>query len=320
MHTRRRRTRAALALAALCGALVALPSAGVGAVPVSSGEPDLQIIGAPYWPGWDIARDVATCIPDDGAFTFGWVLDGFGGLHGFSVAAVDDLEPLQPPDPSLLQFEEGYAYTPGVDQYRAAVTVACGNDPTDEMWAQGYVINGAGKMWGFSYNRELPGPAGVGHYGIVGDWVEGATPLFEVADVFGLGYVVDGHGDLGVWGFVDLAETQAQNIVIPSGPHWSWDIARGMAQSIECAADPLADAQVLDGWGALHYVTLSTLDDRAPLGGGPYWPGWDIARGAGLLSYGYGTGADQVFANGLIVDGWGGLHPYWGSQPSNCLS
>ena len=34
-----------------------------------------------YWHGWDIARDFAF-LPDS---TGGYVLDGYGGLHGFSV-------------------------------------------------------------------------------------------------------------------------------------------------------------------------------------------------------------------------------------------
>ena len=39
--------------------------------------------GTPYWPGWDIARAVS--ITPDGHS--GFVLDGFGGLHGFGIGA-----------------------------------------------------------------------------------------------------------------------------------------------------------------------------------------------------------------------------------------
>jgi hypothetical protein len=43
-----------------------------------------------------------------------------------------------------------------------------------------------------------------------------------------------------------------------------------------------------------------------PYSGGPYWAGWDIARGVVLLHSGAG-GA------GYVVDGWGGLHPFGGA-------
>ncbi|MCU1460186.1 MAG: hypothetical protein JWO37_261 [Acidimicrobiales bacterium] len=60
---------------------------------------------------------------------------------------------------------------------------------------------------------------------------------------------------------------------------------------------------------ALVALTVPSLG-RAPVAaaagppvptGGPYWPGWDIARGVAV-------GIDG--AGGLVVDGWGGLHPF----------
>ncbi len=52
----------------------------------------------------------------------------------------------------------------------------------------------------------------------------------------------------------------------------------------------------LDGYGGLH-----PDGGTAPAGGGPYWPGWKIARAAVLTSDGGG---------GLELDGYGGLHPF----------
>jgi hypothetical protein len=40
-------------------------------------------VGAPYWPGWSIARGVVAF-----AAGGGFVLDGFGGLHPFASAGL----------------------------------------------------------------------------------------------------------------------------------------------------------------------------------------------------------------------------------------
>ena len=65
---------------------------------------------------------------------------------------------------------------------------------------------------------------------------------------------------------------------------------------------------------ALVSLTIPTLS-RAPVAaaavpltpvGGPYWPGWDIARGVAVRLDGTG---------GLVLDGWGGLHPFGLSGP-----
>jgi len=57
---------------------------------------------------------------------------------------------------------------------------------------------------------------------------------------------------------------------------------------------------ILDGWGGPHPfgTALST-------NGGPYWPGWDIARGIVLVPDGSGGAS-----GGYILDGWGGMHPF----------
>jgi hypothetical protein len=57
---------------------------------------------------------------------------------------------------------------------------------------------------------------------------------------------------------------------------------------------------VLDGFGGLHPFRVGGRNVPA-VHGGPYWPGWDIARGVAILPDGTG---------GYIVDGSGGVHPF----------
>jgi uncharacterized protein YvpB len=46
------------------------------------GDTAVNVKGAPYWPGWDIARAVQA--REDGSG--GWTLDGFGGIHAWGTA------------------------------------------------------------------------------------------------------------------------------------------------------------------------------------------------------------------------------------------
>ena len=46
---------------------------------------------------------------------------------------------------------------------------------------------------------------------------------------------------------------------------------------------------------------MGTGPTPPPTAGGPYWPGWDIARGAAVLPNGTG---------GYILDAFGALHPF----------
>jgi hypothetical protein len=59
---------------------------------------------------------------------------------------------------------------------------------------------------------------------------------------------------------------------------------------------------VLDGWGGIH-----PFGNAAKVSGGPWWPGWDIARRLVLL-----PGSSNA---GYVVDGWGGLHAFGGAPP-----
>ncbi len=57
----------------------------------------------------------------------------------------------------------------------------------------------------------------------------------------------------------------------------------------------------LDGFGGLHPFRVGTTATAPATSGSQYWPGWDIARGVGVLPDG---------AGGYTLDGFGGLHPF----------
>ena len=57
----------------------------------------------------------------------------------------------------------------------------------------------------------------------------------------------------------------------------------------------------LDGFGGLHPFRVGTGPAPPAVSGGPYWNGWDIARGTAVLPSGTG---------GYVLDGFGGVHPF----------
>ena len=58
--------------------------------------------------------------------------------------------------------------------------------------------------------------------------------------------------------------------------------------------------QLLDGWGGIH-----SFGGAATVTPGPYWQGWDIARGMVMRPDG---------TSGYVLDGWGGVQPF-GAAP-----
>ena len=94
-----------------------------------------------YWPGWDIARDVAL-LPDG---TGGYVLDGWGGLHPFG-----DRQP------------------PGAAHGHRPVTGRLGHRPRRRVLPDGtggYVLDGYGGLHPFAIgNHPLPPAASAGYW------------------------------------------------------------------------------------------------------------------------------------------------------------
>jgi hypothetical protein len=81
-------------------------------------------------------------------------------------------------------------------------------------------------------------------------------------------------------------------------------IGTGAASAPSTPVMPAANTTggfVLDGYGGLHPFAVGNNAKPPVTWGGPYWRGWDIARGVALLPSGTG---------GYVVDGYGGLHPF----------
>ena len=123
------------------------------------------------------------------------------------------------------------------------------------------------------------------------------------------GYTLDGLGGLHAFGINGHARPSTPT----GGPYWKgWDIARGIAlvpADPRNPASPPAGGFVLDGFGGLHYFTTNPAVAPPTIAGAPYWNGWDIARGIVILTDAGG------YQGGFVVDAWGGLHPF-GIGPS----
>jgi spore germination protein YaaH len=65
---------------------------GINGAPVAA---TTSISGGSYWPGWDIARDIALVAGDGGHS--GYLLDGYGGIHPFNAADGAALPPIAGP-------------------------------------------------------------------------------------------------------------------------------------------------------------------------------------------------------------------------------
>ena len=57
----------------------------------------------------------------------------------------------------------------------------------------------------------------------------------------------------------------------------------------------------VDGFGGLHRFRVGAGPALGAVRGGPYWSGWDIARGVAML---------PDHSGGYVLDGFGGLHPF----------
>jgi hypothetical protein len=197
--------------------------------------------GGGYWLNWDIARDFAW-LPDGSG---GYVLDGYGGLTGFSVNGASIPPPVQ-----------GAAYWSGRDIARKVVIFTDGKG--------GYVLDSFGGVHPFGIGQAAP-PAPV-----LTDYWPNWNIARDIAVIPGThsGYVLEGYG--GVHSFAPPGQPLPSGFT--NGPYWSgWDIARGIWLLPSSTLSAPA-GYVLDGYGGVHQIGTAP-----PVARYPYWPGWDIA-------------------------------------------
>ena len=77
--------------------------------------------------------------------------------------------------------------------------------------------------------------------------------------------------------------------------------AVGPSAATPAVGRPRSGGYDVDGYGGVHPLRVAPGPNPSRITGGPYWSGWDIARGVAILPNGTG---------GYVLDGWGGLHPF----------
>jgi hypothetical protein len=189
-----------------------------------------------YWPNWKIARSGAL-LPDGSG---GYVLDGFGGIHGFGQAAAVT-----------------GAYWPSWDIARDLALL-----PTSTAaHAQGYVLEGFGGLHPF-------GGAPAARLSTYWSNWDIARRVVLLSDGTG-GYVMDAYGGLHPF----AVGTNAMPPAITNFAYWpGWQIARDVTLQPGSTAANVAGV-TLDGFGGVHpFGSAGAVTDNA------YWSGWDIAR------------------------------------------
>ena len=289
--------------------------------------------GAPYWPGWDIARAMVVTSTDAAGLPDGrqgYVLDGFGGLHGWGgapdigappyTAGRDQArgleihhDPLGVPDGGWMLDAGG-----GIHAFGAAPAPAAAVSPAAPVWQALHAAGGAlyaVPRWGAistlgtGVSPYWDGYSDWGSWDILRDLVlvGPSNPLAVAQPVSSAagaalawasrahgGAVLDGWGGIHPFGGLALDTSGA--------PYWrGWDIARSLV-----LRDDGSGGWILDGYGGVH-----AFGAAPPVSGSPYWKGWDIARALVVTSRGADGLADG--RQGYVLDGYGGLHPFGGA-------
>jgi uncharacterized protein YkwD len=191
----------------------------------------LTTSGAPYWGGFDIARDFAF-LPNG---TGGYLLDGYGGIHPFGVNGH-----AAPPAAA------GAPYWGGFDIAREIVILSDGTG--------GYVMDGYGGLHPFAIGTN-PIPAAVTGAAYWPGWkIARQVVLIPGTKA---GYVLDGYG--GLHGFNGA-------LAVPAPAYWQgWDIARSL-WLLPSSTLSAPKGYTLDGYGGLH--PFGGAPRPAPA---PYW-------------------------------------------------
>jgi hypothetical protein len=225
-----------------------------------------------YWPNWKIAR-AAALLPDSSG---GYVMDGYGGLHEFTVGSN--------PMPAAAT---GFGYWPGWDIARDLLLLptATASQP------QGYTMDGFGGLHPF-------GGAPAPHFSAYWPNWDIAKRAVLLSDGTG-GYVMDGFGGLHPF----AVGSNPMPPAITNFGYWpNWNIARDIALLPGSTAANVG-GMTIDGWGGVH-----PFGNASAVSGFAYWPNWDIARTIRLS-----PASTAAKPQGWVMDGFGGLHPFGGA-------
>lgn len=258
---RRFRTVIAVSCAAVALAMLGIGTATANAPAVHATATAIDLRGAPYWPGWDIATGVALQHNGHG----GYVLDGWGGLHAFGGAPA--LKPSK--------------YVPGsVVAHNLALA---GDD------AGGVVVNTHAKTYPFPLLTTTT------YTTCDQTWRIGVPTRAIALDPTGVGtpptlaYNLNG-ATLDAWGGIHAFCTTSEHLDTTGASYWrGWKIARGLA-----LLPGGAGGFTLDGWGGVHAFGRAKIV-RPP---DSYWGpvagrrAWDIARSVAIDGHGNGVVLD----------------------------
>lgn len=239
----------------------------------------LNTAGAGYWNGWDIVRAVSVRADGSG----GWQLDGYGGIHAFGAAP-------RIATPAYWGWDIARAFV---------VTSRDSNGLLDGR--QGYLLDGYGGLHPWGGAPALPAPPYPGR-----DVVRGLEIHYDVNQRPDGGWTLDTRGRISPFG-----AAPALPISLPNAPVFQ---------------------QLHGGAGAGYVVARYGVITTYGSGISPYWTGysdwgsWDILRDIVLVnptnpapsaqpSSSSARAAYNSWSNphgGVILDGYGGLHPFGG--------
>jgi outer membrane protein assembly factor BamB len=141
-------------------------------------------------------------------------------------------------------------------------------------------------------------------------WEHGASGVVIPALAYDNGLVIDGAGStlevLNAGNGSRLYSFRAGSVFygapsVASGQIFAGSFDKNVyAFGISTNGPPPPPGYTLDGWGGIH-----AFGGASPINDGPYWGGWDIARGIALRPDG---------GSGWVLDGWGGIHSF-GAAP-----
>ncbi|MDX6285149.1 MAG: LasA protease [Frankiales bacterium] len=196
---------------------------------------------------WDIARELRI-LPSG---TGGYVLDGWGGFHPFSIGS-NAAPPAATGGPSW----------PGWDIARSFIFTAAGKG--------GYVLDGYGGLHPFAIGSNAQPPTITG----TAYWNGNDIARSIVLNRSGTGgYVLEGFGGLHPFA---LGSNPMQPAAVGAAYFPGWDIARDVVLNTTGPG-----GYVLDGYGALHPFAVGS-NPMAPPVSTAYYPPWDVVTGLAM--------------------------------------